>query len=108
MSAQTGKWREDQILIVCPGSLTTMAQLGCGELTPPVYRIPTRMFRDDDTDDWRPYYTYRRQKTTNGATNGDGDDDDWEYVEDPDSTEGAIYPIEGWLLSQDVTGLCKR
>ncbi len=94
MSAQTGKWREDQILIICPGSHITMAQLGCGELTPPTFRFPTRMFKDEDADEWRPYYTYKRPKATNGAGNG-ASEDEWEYVEDQDSGEGAIYPIEG-------------
>lgn len=99
MASQTGKFREDQVLIICPGSQTTMAQLGCAELTPPALRLPTRMFHDEETDEWRPYFTYRRRKAillTNG--NGDGpdhDDDDYEFVEDPDSDEGAVYPVQG-------------
>ncbi|KAH9909159.1 hypothetical protein F4778DRAFT_768111 [Xylariomycetidae sp. FL2044] len=88
MSTQQGKWREEQILVICPGSLTTMAQLGCSELTPPAHRIPTRMFRDPDTDDFRPYHTYKRKKQN-------GKDDEWEYIEDRDSAKGAIYPIQG-------------
>ncbi|KAK1752059.1 actin-like protein ARP9 [Echria macrotheca] len=91
MSGQTGKWREEQILIICPGSQTTMAQIGCSELTPPARRFPTRMFKDQDSDDWRPYHTYKRKKA---GANGNSDDD-WEYVEDVDSTEGAVYPIRG-------------
>ena len=90
MSSQTGKWREEQVLIICPGSHTTLAQLGCNELTPPVNRFPTRMFKDEESDDWRPYRTYKRKKE--GAQ---GDDDQWEYVEDTDSVEGAVYPIQG-------------
>lgn len=106
MASQTGKWREDQILVICPGSQTTMAQLGCGELTPPAYRIPTRMFKDEETGGWRPYHTEKRkkQRPSNGAAeiNGaqdakkaDGGDDEWEYVEDQDSSEGAVYPLQG-------------
>ncbi|KAI0879339.1 actin-like ATPase domain-containing protein [Hypoxylon argillaceum] len=98
MSNQQGKWREDQVLVICPGSQTTMAQLGCSELTPPAHRIPTRMFKDDesDADEYRPYYTYKRKKTTTTApTNGANDEDEWEYVEDRDSVEGAIYPMQG-------------
>lgn len=119
MSSQQGKWREEQVLVICPGSQTTMAQLGCSELTPPAHRFPTRMFRDDDTDEWRPYHTFKRKKggptattatataiTTNTTTatnshapkDGDGGDEDWEWVEDPDSAEGAVYPIRGLLL----------
>ena len=80
------KWREEQILIICPGSRTTMAQLGCSELTPPAHRIPTRMFRDEG--EWRPYYTYKRTKVVGG-------EDVEEWVEDTDEVTGAVYPIEG-------------
>ncbi|AEO70884.1 uncharacterized protein THITE_2122726, partial [Thermothielavioides terrestris NRRL 8126] len=90
MSSQTGKWREEQVLVICPGSQTTLAQLGCNELTPPAHRFPTRMFKDPDSDDWRPYHTYKRKKE--GAT-AEGEDA-WEYVEDTDSVEGAVYPIQ--------------
>jgi len=71
-----------------------MAQLGCSELTPPARRFPTRMFKDEDSEDWRPFYTYKRKRTTaNGA--GARDSDEWEYVEDVDSAEGAVYPLQG-------------
>ncbi|KAI1455656.1 hypothetical protein F4805DRAFT_435087 [Annulohypoxylon moriforme] len=108
MASQQGKYREDQVLIICPGSQTTMAQLGCSELTPPAHRIPTRMFKDPDTKEYTPYRVYKRKKDNasgiangngNGAagagTNGEKDDDQWEYVEDRDSVEGAIYPLQG-------------
>ncbi|KDN64733.1 hypothetical protein CSUB01_01947 [Colletotrichum sublineola] len=99
MSTQTGKFREDQVLIICPGSQTTMAQLGCGELTPPIHRIPTRMFKDAETDEWRPFHTFKRKKANaNGALAIDGprvDEDEYEWVEDTDSTEGAVYPLQG-------------
>jgi actin-related protein 9 len=101
MSSQTGKWREEQVLVICPGSRTTMAQLGCTELTPPAHRFPTRMFKDEDSDELRPYHTFKRKKASAANVNamvGDSkadEEDDWEYVEDPDSTEGAIYPLEG-------------
>lgn len=98
----TAKWREEQILVVCPGSRTTMAQLGCNELTPPIHRIPTRMFKDPEDGAWRPYHTFKRRKA--GAQKEDkkeGDaqgeeskDDEWEWVEDKDSDEGAIYPMQ--------------
>ncbi|KAM0325520.1 hypothetical protein ACHAQA_007507 [Verticillium albo-atrum] len=95
MSNQAGKFREDQILIICPGSLTTMAQLGCSELTPPALRIPTRMFKDGETDEWRPYHTFKRKKArVEGASIPEGDDE-FEWVEDTDSDEGAVHPIVG-------------
>lgn len=98
MSGQQGKWREDQVLVICPGSQTTMAQLGCSELTPPAHRIPTRMFKDEDGDGYRPYYTYKRKKAEPAApADGANEDDKWEWVEDRDSAEGAIYPMQGTL-----------
>lgn len=93
MSSQTGKWREEQVLVICPGSQTTLAQLGCNELTPPAHRFPTRMFRAEESDEWRPHHTYKRKKENAGS---DGQDE-WEYVEDTDSVEGAVYPIQGGL-----------
>ncbi|KAK3338481.1 hypothetical protein B0H65DRAFT_552938 [Neurospora tetraspora] len=110
MSGQTGKWREEQVLVICPGSSTTMAQLGCGELSPPAHRFPTRMFRDEETGQWRPYHTYKRKKAAAVSApvaegeqkpeepkpeGGKKEEDEWEYVEDQDSDEGAVYPIQG-------------
>ncbi|KAL2140220.1 hypothetical protein VTI28DRAFT_4068 [Corynascus sepedonium] len=148
MSSQTGKWREEQVLVICPGSQTTLAQLGCNELTPPAHRFPTRMFRDPDSgegsssgsgDNWRPYHTFKRRKGGGGkedgganakkeeqgegdkvaggqeggaeggaAANGNGNasgggEDEWEYVEDVDSVEGAVYPIQaGRIVHMDA------
>lgn len=101
MSSQTGKWREDQVLIVCPGSQTTLAQLGCSELTPPAHRFPTRMFKDEEDGSWRPYHTFKRKKATQNAPLAvegpmtTDEDDDSEWVEDTDSDEGAVYPMQG-------------
>ncbi|KAK3190426.1 Actin-like protein arp9 (SWI/SNF complex component arp9) [Lecanicillium sp. MT-2017a] len=86
MSSTAGKWREEQILIICPGSQTTLAQLGCNELTLPTHRIPTRMFKDGN--EWRPYHTYQRTKIVGGV-------EEEEWVEDVDSDEGATFPIRG-------------
>ncbi|KAJ3562866.1 hypothetical protein NPX13_g8398 [Xylaria arbuscula] len=80
-----------------------MAQLGCSELTPPAHRIPTRMFKDEDGDEFLPYRTYKRKKSgkvvekaeSAAPTDGANDEDGWEWVEDRDSVEGAIYPIQG-------------
>ncbi|PNP51997.1 hypothetical protein THARTR1_07206 [Trichoderma harzianum] len=92
--ASGGKWREEQILIICPGSRTTMAQLGCGELSPPAHRIPTRMFRDDeDPQQWRPYYTYKRTRVVDGV-------EVEEWVEDVDEDKDAVWPIEGGRIVQ--------
>lgn len=96
MASQQGRWRDDQILIICPGSQNTMAQLGCTELTLPQLRLRTRMFKDEENSDFVPYRTYKRMKA--GATkvaDGDKADAEFEYVEDRDSDEGAIYPMQG-------------
>ncbi|KAK4647277.1 Actin-like protein arp9 [Podospora bellae-mahoneyi] len=93
MSGSTGKWREEQVLIICPGSQTTLAQMGCNELTPPQHRFPTRMFPDPEVEgQFRPFHTYKRPKTT-ASVKGEGEDD-FDWVEDVDSLEGAIYPIQ--------------
>ncbi|CAK7264216.1 Actin-like protein arp9 [Sporothrix epigloea] len=106
MSGQMNKWKEEQVLIICPGSQTTMAQLGCNELTPPTFRIPTRMFRDEETGEWRPNHTWKRKKVQalasaaikpvqDDAVVGDvATEDEFEYVEDPESNEGAVYPLQ--------------
>lgn len=93
MSNQQGKWKEEQVLVICPGSQTTLAQLGCHELTLPAHRIPTRMFKDPDTGGYLPYHTYKRKKAGVDAATQLDSEDEYEYVEDRDSTEGAIYPI---------------
>ncbi len=135
MASQQSKWREELVLVICPGSQTTLAQLGCNELTPPAHRFPTRVFRDPSGHGYRPYHTFRRKKPTAanrppdaagnratataaaaaaaamatsaeavGAAAGGGDakpalrnDGEDEDVEDPDSLEGAIYPLQGEL-----------
>jgi actin-related protein 9 len=51
------------------------------------------MFRDEDTGEWRPNHIEKRRKL-NGSNGAEGQEE-WEYIEDPDSTEGATYPIQG-------------
>lgn len=88
MSSTTGKWREEQVLIVCPGSRMTMAQLGCSELTLPTRRMQTRMFKDGEQ--WAPHHRTKRTKLVNGQ-------EEEEWVEDVDEDEGAVYPIQGMI-----------
>lgn len=72
--------------------------MGCNELTPPIHRLPTRMFRDPEDGGWRPYHTFKRRKGRAGNDkeneNIKGDEDVWEWVEDQDSEEGAVYPMQ--------------
>lgn len=99
MATSSVKWKEEQILIVCPGSQTTLASLGCAELSPPTIRVPTRMFRDAESERWRPVHTFMRRKySPEDSDDDDGEEDsevDFEYVEDPESDEGAVFPIQG-------------
>lgn len=76
-----------------------MAQLGCVELTPPMHRIPTRMFKDGD--EWRPYYTFQRTKVVNGV-------EQQEWVEDVDEDKGATYPIQGMPRCSGKGSICTR
>ncbi|KAF4962335.1 hypothetical protein FSARC_9578 [Fusarium sarcochroum] len=93
MSSTAGKWREEQVLIICPGSRSTMAQLGCSELTPPVRRMPTRMFKEGEH--WAPYHKTKRMTIVNGV-------EEEEWLEDVDEDEGAVYPIEAHAAGRIV------
>ena len=96
MSGSGGKFREDQVLVICPGSQTTMAQMGVGELSPPTHRFPTRMFPDpENPGNYLPNHTYKCRKPSQAGseTINDAGEDEYEWVEDPDSSEGAVYPI---------------
>ncbi|KAN0106193.1 hypothetical protein V8E51_009069 [Hyaloscypha variabilis] len=97
-------FRDDQILIIAPGSQTTLAQLGLPEsFTPASHRFPTRVFPAPDGKTFEPFKIRSRKKEAviNGADvemGGTGeakaDDDDEELIELPDDNEGAIYPLK--------------
>jgi actin-related protein 9 len=94
-------FKDENILIIAPGSQTTLAQLGLPEsFTPASHRIPTRMFLGPDGKTFEPYKIRARKKE--GMTNG-GDvemggagamEEDEELIEDPEDDEGAIYPLK--------------
>ncbi|EGC45443.1 actin-like protein arp9 [Histoplasma capsulatum var. duboisii H88] len=49
-------FKDEHILIIAPGSQTTLAQLGLPEsFTPAKFRFPTRMFPAEKKDEWEPY-----------------------------------------------------
>ncbi|OAX77511.1 hypothetical protein ACJ72_08190, partial [Emergomyces africanus] len=49
-------FKDEHILIIAPGSQTTLAQLGLPEsFTPAKFRFPTRMFPADKKGEWEPY-----------------------------------------------------
>ncbi|KAI9782584.1 MAG: Actin-like protein arp9 (SWI/SNF complex component arp9) [Geoglossum umbratile] len=123
-------FKDEHILIISPGSQTTLAQLGLPEsFTPAKLRVPTRMFPAERKGEWEPYKIReirRKKEKTNveateqedgstakkgdvemvdvdeadGAkslTNGESrveDDDEPLYEEDPNSDEGAVYPLK--------------
>jgi actin-related protein 9 len=103
-------FKDDHILLLAPGSQTTLAQLGLPEsYTPAKFRFPSRMFLAPDGKTYEPHKIRSRKKEliVNGVTNGvdivmagttdpnlEGSDGE-ELIEDPDDDEGAIYPIKG-------------
>ncbi|KAI4213178.1 MAG: hypothetical protein LQ351_004124 [Letrouitia transgressa] len=101
-------YKEDQVVIIVPGSQTTCAQLGLPEsFTPARLQIPSRMFPAEEKGKWEPHLIRERPmpkaKVANedaSMTDGDGPaiEDEVENVEDALyedllSDEGAIYPI---------------
>ncbi|KAF2872087.1 actin-domain-containing protein [Massariosphaeria phaeospora] len=103
-------FKDEQIIIIAPGSETTVAQLGLPEsFTPARLRVRSRMFPADAKGQWEPYKVRRRQdqpdkpaEAQNGAPAADdapktianGDDDEVVYEEDRVSEEGAVWPIQ--------------
>lgn len=96
-------FRDEHILIIAPGSQTTLAQLGLPEsFTPAALRLPTRMFLAPDEKTYEPYKIRSRKKVVinggdveMGGTEPKVEGDDEELVELPDDEEEAIYPLKG-------------
>ncbi|WPG99460.1 Hypothetical protein R9X50_00227400 [Acrodontium crateriforme] len=103
-------FRDDQVMIIAPGSETTLAQLGLPEsFTPARFRFRSRMFPAETEGEYEPVKIRRKQKApkpapaapTNGeSTNADQrkadeDDDGEEWEADRISEEGAVWPIRG-------------
>ncbi|CZR63984.1 related to actin-related protein [Phialocephala subalpina] len=94
-------FKDENILIIAPGSQTTLAQLGLPEsFTPASHRFPTRMFLAPDGKSYEPHRIRSRKKeaVSNGDVTMDGtgeaNGDEEEFFEDPDDDEGAIYPLK--------------
>ncbi|KAJ4313425.1 Actin-like protein arp9 (SWI/SNF complex component arp9) [Neodidymelliopsis sp. IMI 364377] len=100
-------FKDDQIIIIAPGSETTVAQLGLPEsFTPARLRIRSRMFPAEKEGEFEPYKIRRRQDKPvekpveqNGDAQGDAKpategDDEVIWEEDRVSEEGAIWPIQ--------------
>ncbi|RQM06624.1 hypothetical protein DH86_00001261 [Scytalidium sp. 3C] len=105
-------FRDENILLLVPGSQTTLAQLGLPEsFTPAVHRFPTRVFLGPDGKSYEPHKvrTRKKEKVEKEAADGDvemtgtnGEDakaeeeeEEEELIELPDDNEGAIWPLNG-------------
>ena len=99
-------FKDEHILLIAPGSQTTLAQLGLPEsFCPAQHKFPTRVFPAPDGKTFEPYRIRSRKKepVANGVDVDMADatdptlegNDDEELVEDPEDEEGAIYPLKG-------------
>lgn len=98
--------RADTPQFIIPGSQTTRAQLGINDTYAPIHHeFKTRMFPAGEGK-WEPVKVRKMNKPK--PKTGDGDvtmagtddgpkeeDEDSEYEEDPQSEEGAVYPLKG-------------
>lgn len=95
-------FKDENILIIAPGSQTTLAQLGLPEsFTPASHRFATRMFAAPDGKSFEPYKIRSRKKVvqSNGADTEMGGteakpEEEEELVELPEDEEDAIYPLK--------------
>ncbi|KAH0173435.1 actin-like ATPase domain-containing protein [Aureobasidium sp. EXF-12298] len=82
-------FKDEQILIIAPGSRTTLAQLGLPEsLTPARFRVRSCMFPAEKPGEFEPNKVRRKD-----VPPADGDAEP-EYEEDVLSEQGAIWPIQ--------------
>ncbi|TIA84434.1 actin-like ATPase domain-containing protein [Aureobasidium pullulans] len=82
-------FKDEQILIIAPGSRTTLAQLGLPEsLTPARFRVRSCMFPAEKPGEFEPNKVRRKD-----APPADGDSEP-EYEEDVLSEQGAVWPIQ--------------
>ena len=106
-------FKDEHVLIIAPGSQTTLAQLGLPEsFTPASHRFPTRVFPAPDGKTFEPFKIRSRKKevVTNGGDVEMGgiadpktEEDDEELIELPEDDEGAIYPLKGMPLSHELS-----
>ncbi|CZT04853.1 related to actin-related protein [Rhynchosporium graminicola] len=93
-------FKDDHILIIAPGSQTTLAQFGLPEsFTPASHRFRTRVFLAPDGKSYEAHkiVSRKKQSTTNGDVEMDraeGDEEEEELVELPEEEEGAIWPLK--------------
>ncbi|KAF2224647.1 hypothetical protein BDZ85DRAFT_272757 [Elsinoe ampelina] len=104
--------KDDQLLIIAPGSQTTLVQHGLPEsLTPARYRIRSCVFPAEEPGRYEPNKVRLKKKTaTNGVKPEDtvksevtsaetpAQEEEPEYEEDFESEEGAIWPIQAGAI----------
>ncbi|THW95681.1 actin-like ATPase domain-containing protein [Aureobasidium pullulans] len=82
-------FKDEQILIIAPGSRTTLAQLGLPEsLTPARFRVRSCMFPAEKPGEFEPNKVRRKDAPPADA------DSEPEYEEDVLSEQGAVWPIQ--------------
>ncbi|KAI1945756.1 Actin-like protein arp9 (SWI/SNF complex component arp9) [Ophidiomyces ophidiicola] len=85
-------FKDEHILIIAPGSQTTLAQLGLPEsFTPAKFRFPTRMFPAESKGEWEPLKIRQRVVTVKRTVV-------------PDSTKSTAPPGETAELKGDENG----
>lgn len=103
-------FRDENILIIAPGSQTTLAQLGLPEsFTPAQKRFSTRVFPAPDGKTYEPYKIRTRTKepVINGDVamegTGEGGEEEEELYEEPEDDEGAVWPLKGMCPNRSIT-----
>ncbi|KAL8984982.1 MAG: hypothetical protein Q9177_004560 [Variospora cf. flavescens] len=109
-------FKDEHVLIIAPGSQTTLAQLGLPEsFTPAQLRTSTRMFPAEQKGEWEPLkvrerkVTRRRHHVAPAPADGDStmadvdgateekvngiEEEETYFEEDPTIEDGAVYPI---------------
>ncbi|KAL9054738.1 MAG: hypothetical protein Q9206_003427 [Seirophora lacunosa] len=109
-------FKDEHVLIIAPGSQTTLAQLGLPEsFTPAQLRTSTRMFPAEKKGEWEPLkvrerkITRRRHDVAPAPVDGDSampdadaatneldngiEEEETYFEEDPTIEEGAVYPL---------------
>ncbi|KAI9689983.1 MAG: Actin-like protein arp9 (SWI/SNF complex component arp9) [Bathelium mastoideum] len=102
-------FKDDQIIVIAPGSLTTLAQLGLPEsFTPAKVRIRSRMFPAEKPGQYEPYkIRIKGRRSVAGAESGalvggeaiGNGEENVILEEDYVSEEGAIWPITGGRIT---------
>ena len=92
-------FKDEHILLIVPGSQTTLAQLGLPEsFTPASRRFPSRVFLNADGKTFDPHKITTRKRDNGGDVEMGGSgvvEVEEEEIEDPDDDEGAIWPLKG-------------